>query len=332
MNTIDSRPGSTAVVQWQRSSGNGSVPVRGAGRTTSQCHQRRRDRILTHRGGGYPWPRSCGRARSEPIGADRRSGFTLIELLVVISIIALLIALLLPAIKRAREQARGTLCAAHQRQFVLALHTYAGDHNSSFLEARLRNRQPAALNNYAEHTVPFTEQYIPSGDMGCPNLPGLWADQLVAYEDGTLPLTPDGPYIAYGGFCYLGASSEQDVSWGGQFGFDGYDAGLDPDAVAQSTEAPGHWTLTAESAANGVTAAADINSGYDPPNYWYWITHPVGGGEGYVLGWSGIDYFEADIDGTNNGFVDGSVRWYGKAQLNAVLANSTWHYWWRGSR
>ena len=300
--------------------------------TTNPCHQRRRHEVVAQRGGGYLWPRCCARAGREAIGADRRSGFTLIELLVVISIIALLIALLLPAIKRAREQARRTLCAAHQRQFVLALHTYAGDHDSSFLEARLRGRQPTVLNNYAEHTVPFTEQYIPSGDMGCPNLAGLWADQLRAYEDGTLPLTPEGPYIAYGGFAYLGASSEQDVSWGGQFGFDGYGDDLDPDAVPQTTEDPGHWTITAESAANGVTLAGDINSGYDPPNYWYWLTHPVGGGAGYVLYWSGDNFFEGDIDGSNNGFVDGSVRWYAKAQINAVLANSGWHYWWRGSK
>ena len=271
--------------------------------------------------------------RSTPSSLRRfPAAFTLIELLVVIAIVALLIALLLPAIKRAREQARRTICAAQLRQFVVALHTYAADHNSSFLEARLRQRQPTVLNNYAEHTVPFTEQYIPSGEMGCPNLAGLWADQLDAYANDLLPYAEGKPYIAYGGFSYLGASSEQDVSWGGQFGFDGYGAGLDPEAVPQTTEDPGYWTLAAESAANGVTYGGDINNGYDPPNYWYWITHPVGGGAGYVLGWSGIDYIEADIDGTNNGFVDGSVRWYGKAELHAVLANTSWHYWWRGAR
>ena len=258
-------------------------------------------------------------------------GFTLIELLVVISIVALLIALLMPAIKKAREQARRTICAAQQRQFVLGLLTYTGDHNGSFLEARLRGRQPTVLNNYAHHTVPFTEQYVSSDKMGCPNLSGLWRQQLADYEAGTLPMTPSGPYIAYGGFAYLGASTEQDVFWGNQFGFDGYGDGLDPKAVPQTMEDPGQWTLTAESAANAVGLAADP-SGYDAPNYWYWITHPVGGGVGYALNWSGNTYFEADIDGTNNGFVDGSVRWFAKSELNAVLANASWHYWWRGAK
>lgn len=59
----------------------------------------------------------------------RISGFTIIELLVVISIVALLIALLLPAIKRAREVARGMGCMANLSQVQLATLLYAEDHD-----------------------------------------------------------------------------------------------------------------------------------------------------------------------------------------------------------
>jgi len=60
-----------------------------------------------------------------------RRGFTLIELLVVIAIIAVLAALLLPALERARDSARTAVCAAQLRQMALGFVAYVQDCNEA---------------------------------------------------------------------------------------------------------------------------------------------------------------------------------------------------------
>src|SRR5438445_12828881 len=75
---------------------------------------------------------------------DRRRAFTLVELLVVIAIIALLIAMLLPVLGRAKEQANRVICLSQHKQLLMAIAFYCNDNKSYIPHCNWLGQEDAA--------------------------------------------------------------------------------------------------------------------------------------------------------------------------------------------
>jgi prepilin-type N-terminal cleavage/methylation domain-containing protein len=234
-----------------------------------------------------------------------RGAFTLIELLVVIAIIAILASLLLPSLAGAKERARRVNCKNHIRQFIMALHLYAGDANDHLPSGRAELDKPpgdehipvlCASTRQAVITYAGNYRMLDCPSMGAPfnKKEGWLADESYGYVIG---------------YNYLGGHTN--TPW--------------PALPEQSATWISPQTLSQDSRLALVTDLNDWSPGYGKTFAPHGPRGPILKGNDYSNNSAlGLSSEAIGAVGGNVGLVDGSVSWKNIKNMKHYRGSQFW--------
>ena len=228
-------------------------------------------------------------------------GFTLVELLVVIAVIAILAALLLPVLGRARHRSKRTVCLNNLRQMTLADTIYCND-----------NGQLPAPSDYVPSSISVARLTQMAQTIGMTVPPGpasAWPPRAQQPQWFNCPLATESGYAEgvtlggglYTGYVYVGGIEKSQMI---KLGFATL---VNPGQAAdyKNTRRGVLW--------------ADILDEYvmaDPRRFEYF--HPI-----KQIKYPDFRFEASDLEGINRAWSDGSVEWTSGKRLDLTGANSS---------
>lgn len=251
----------------------------------------------------------------------KRSAFTLIELLVVIAIIAVLMGVLMPALRRVKEQAQQQTCASRVRQQLLASIMYANDYNGMLPLPRTGGNW---LHDLAINTVDYMMQcgmtremfYCPSNAIDQKYNDYFW-EFTVEWENGKWVNASNSDFIL-SGYIYILQTTQ------------GNRPALRNN---ENKTGPKRW-CTSLNVKNTASMELCLDATPSQPQagtkHGYTFAEITGGGI-----WSEHQLYETanhlrtgeEPRGGNIGFLDGRVEWRQFADMESRHGTTT-EYWW----
>ena len=200
---------------------------------------------------------------------NKAKGFTLIELLVVVAIIALLVAILIPAVQRAREEANRAVCATNLKGIDTASYLYANTNHDMYPFGWEHDENAGEWTDFQDTaTTPITPQdsfavlvhadLTPLGQLTCPSVGGEPAEDewTLIGDGGPYDTDPGGAAEAYIHYAYQDVDKKN-----------GVDATRGENYVA-GTGSQGSWPIFADRGARDIdllyTGEASANHTMSP--------------------------------------------------------------------